>query len=94
MILVTVNGPMNLGASLLQMVRRGMFLDESHTSDRRHRREALTGGDQPWPWCVPPTWRRVCLALLQVRRHLWTNAWAEGDRDFGFQTGKNWWLVP
>ncbi len=22
--------------------------------DRRHRREALTGGDQPWPWCVPP----------------------------------------
>ncbi len=31
MILVTVNGPMNLGASLLQTVRRGMFLDESHT---------------------------------------------------------------
>ncbi len=31
MILVTVNGPMNLGASLLHTVWRGMFLDESHT---------------------------------------------------------------
>ncbi len=48
--------------------------------DRRHRREALTGGDQPLALVRAPTWRRVCLALLQVRRHLWTNAWGRGDR--------------
>ncbi len=36
-----------------------------------------------------PTWRRVCLALLQVQRQLWTKAWAEGTATSDSILGKS-----
>ncbi len=93
MIFVTVNGPMNLGASLLQTVQRGMFLDESHflTNDVDGRLTpvaiGLGLGARPHPderlsgsapGAMTPLDKRV----------------SGGNRDFGFCTGKNRCLVP
>ncbi len=92
-ILVTGNGPMNLGASLLQTERSGMFLEESHTF--------LTND-------VYGRLRPVAIGLsLSARSHSEESLTGSspsvtapldegvgrGDRDFGFQTRKNRWLV-
>ncbi len=88
MILVTVNGPMNLGASLLDTERRGMFLVESHT----FWPATYTGGLDRWRSALTlvrdPTWSRVSRALVQVRWHLWTKAWAEGTATSDSRLGK------
>ncbi len=78
MILVTGNGPINLGANLLETERSRMFLVESHTLWPT----TYTGGFDRWRSALAfmrlPTWSRVSRALVQVRWHLWMKAWAEG----------------
>ncbi len=88
MIFVTVNGPMNLGASLLQTVQRGMFLDESHflTNDVDGRLTLVAIG---LGLGVRPHPEESLSGSAPGATTPLDKGVSVGNRNFGFRTGKN-----